>query len=43
MRRRAARRDHRMLFDLIDPVAMVFLLLAVLGLMLAVAYGKDGR
>jgi hypothetical protein len=32
-----------MLFDLIDPVAMVFLLLAALGLMAAVAYGKDGR
>lgn len=32
-----------MLFDLIDPVALLFLLLAVLGLMLAVVYGKDGR
>jgi hypothetical protein len=32
-----------MMFDLIDPVAMMFLLLAVVGLIVAVAYGKDGR
>jgi hypothetical protein len=32
-----------MMFDLIDPVSMVFLLLAVLGLTAAVVYGKDGR
>ena len=29
-----------MMFDLIDPVAMVFLLIAVLGLIMAVAYGR---
>lgn len=28
------------MFDLIDPIAMMFLLLAVLGLIMAVAYGK---
>lgn len=32
-----------MMFDLIDPVSMLFLLLAVLGLAAAVVYGKDGR
>jgi hypothetical protein len=32
-----------MMFDLIDPMAMMFLLLAVVGLIVAVAYGKDGR
>lgn len=29
-----------MMFDLIDPIAMMFLLVAVLGLIMAVAYGK---
>jgi hypothetical protein len=29
-----------MMFDLIDPVAMVFLLIAMLGLIMAVAYGR---
>ncbi len=29
-----------MMFDLIDPVAMMFLLIAVLGLIMAVAYGR---
>jgi hypothetical protein len=28
------------MFDLIDPVAMMFLLIAVLGLIMAVAYGR---
>ena len=28
------------MFDLIDPVAMVFLLIAMLGLIMAVAYGR---
>jgi hypothetical protein len=28
------------MFDLIDPIAMMFLLLAVLGLIMALAYGK---
>jgi hypothetical protein len=32
-----------MMFDLIDPVAMVFLLVAGLGLVLAVHYGKGDR
>jgi hypothetical protein len=29
-----------MLFDLIDPIAMIFLLIAMLGLILALAYGR---
>lgn len=29
-----------MLFDLIDPIAMIFLLIAMLGLVLALAYGR---
>ena len=29
-----------MMFELVDPVAMMFLLIAVLGLIMAVAYGK---
>jgi hypothetical protein len=29
-----------MMFDLIDPVALVFLLIAMLGLIMAVAYGR---
>jgi len=29
-----------MLFDLIDPIAMIFLLMAMLGLILALAYGR---
>ncbi len=29
-----------MMYDLIDPVAMIFLLVAVLGLFVAVAYGR---
>ncbi len=29
-----------MVFDLIDPVAMVFLMIAVFGLIMAVAYGR---
>ena len=29
-----------MMFELIDPVAMMFLLIAVLGLIMAVAYGR---
>lgn len=29
-----------MMFDLIDPVAMMFVLIAVMGLIMAVAYGK---
>lgn len=32
-----------MMFELIDPVAMLFLLFAVLGLIMAVAYGRDRR
>ncbi len=32
-----------MMFDLIDPVAMIFLLIALLGLIMAVAYGRDKR
>jgi hypothetical protein len=29
-----------MMFDLIDPMALVFLLIAMLGLIMAVAYGQ---
>jgi hypothetical protein len=29
-----------MIFDLIDPIAMIFLLMAMLGLLLALAYGR---
>ena len=29
-----------MMFDVIDPIALMFLLMAVLGLIMAVAYGK---
>lgn len=29
-----------MMFELIDPVAVMFLLIAVLGLIMAVAYGR---
>ncbi len=29
-----------MMFDLIDPLAMVFFLIAVLGLIMAVVYGR---
>jgi hypothetical protein len=29
-----------MMFDLIDPVALVFLLIAMLGLIMALAYGQ---
>jgi hypothetical protein len=32
-----------MMYDLIDPVAMIFLLLAVVGLIMAVAYGRNMR
>jgi hypothetical protein len=31
------------IFELIDPVAMLFLLIAVAGLVAAVAYGKADR
>jgi hypothetical protein len=34
------RQGEHMLFDLIDPIAMIFLLIAMLGLMLALAYGR---
>jgi hypothetical protein len=30
-----------MMYDLIDPVGMIFLLLALLGLIIAVAYGRS--
>ncbi|BBY37499.1 hypothetical protein MMAN_16330 [Mycobacterium mantenii] len=36
---RAPRGDH-MVFEVIDPVAIMFLLLAGLGLIMAVAYGR---
>jgi hypothetical protein len=36
-----ANRSDRMMFELIDPVAMMFLLLAALGLIMAVAYGRS--
>lgn len=29
-----------MIFDLIDPIAMIFLLIVMLGLILALAYGR---
>lgn len=32
-----------MMYDLIDPVGMMFLLLAVVGLVMAVAYGRNNR
>lgn len=30
-----------MMYDLIDPVAIIFLLVAVVGLIVAVAYGRN--
>ncbi|SPM36173.1 Mycobacterium rhizamassiliense ORFan [Mycobacterium rhizamassiliense] len=30
-----------MMYDLIDPVGMMFLMLALLGLIMAVVYGRD--
>lgn len=36
---RAVRGDH-MIFEVIDPVTIMFLLLAGLGLIMAVAYGR---
>ncbi len=32
-----------MIFELVDPVAMLFLLVAAVGLVVAVAYGKSDR
>lgn len=34
------RSGDRMMFELIDPAAMVFIMFAVLGLIMAVAYGR---
>jgi len=31
------------IFELVDPVAMLFLLIAAVGLVVAVAYGKSDR
>jgi hypothetical protein len=32
-----------MMFEIVDPVAFLFLLFAGLGLVVAVAYGRSGR